>query len=91
MEQYSFPNYPGLCGICQFKNDCKINWNLASRIPDFERKFYSELSVFYVAVTRAKKEVFFTYSNKRIHHTGDERDTNVSCLLKLPGIKLNYQ
>ncbi|KKC30236.1 UvrD-helicase domain-containing protein [Caldanaerobacter subterraneus] len=91
MEQYSFPNYPGLCGICQFKNDCKINWNLASRIPDFERRFYSELSVFYVAVTRAKKEVFFTYSNKRIHHTGDERDTNVSCLLKLPGIKLNYQ
>ena len=88
MEQYSFPNYQGLCGICQFKNDCKIDWDSVGRGSDFERKFYEELSVFYVAVTRAKKEVFFTYSDKRINSRGDTRNTNISCLLKLPGINL---
>ena len=88
MEQYSFPNWKGLCGICQFKNDCKIDWNSPNVTSEFERKFYEELSVFYVAVTRAKKEVFLTYSDKRIDYRGNERETNISCFLKLPGIKL---
>ncbi len=91
MEQYSFPNYQGLCGLCQFKNDCKIDWNSIGRGSDFERKFYEELSVFYVAVTRAKKEVFFTYSDKRIDFRGNERDANISCFLKLPGINLDLK
>ena len=88
MEQYSFPNWNGLCGPCPFKNSCKIDWNYINKDPNFEKKFYEELSVFYVAATRAKSEVFFTYSDKRIDSYGNEKDTNMSCFLKLPGIKM---
>ena len=81
MEQDSFPNWIGhLCnrGGCKYRSDCII------KIDDTnEAAFLEELSVFYVAVTRAKREVFFTASK------GDARDysKNLSCFLKLPGIK----
>lgn len=77
MEQDSFPNYYGLCGSCKFKKDCTIiitNEN--------ESKFLEELSVFYVAVTRARKQVFFTASKKE----SKGYNKNLSCFLKLPGI-----
>lgn len=77
MEQDSFPNYYGLCGSCKFKKDCNIiitNEN--------ESKFLEELSVFYVAVTRARKQVLFTASKKE----SKGYNKNLSCFLKLPGI-----
>ena len=46
-----------------------------------------ELSVFYVSVTRAKKDVCFSSSRRRIHFSGEKRNTFVSCLLSLPGIQ----
>jgi DNA helicase-2/ATP-dependent DNA helicase PcrA len=84
MEQYSFPNWLGLCGICAFKRDCDINWNSIRPNDDFEKKFYEELSVFYVGATRAKKEVHFSYSQFGLKANGMERKNNLSCLLKLP-------
>jgi len=87
MEQYVFPNYFSLCGVCNFKFNrieggyCHLLYH--NRI---ERQFLEELSVFYVSVTRARKGVFFSSSKKRVHHTENERDTYVSCLLSLPGI-----
>lgn len=86
MEQYSFPNWPGLCGICSFKKDCFIEWNSVSPDDDFEKKFYEELSVFYVGATRAKKGIYFSYSQIGLKANGMERINNLSCLLKLPGI-----
>ena len=88
MEQYSFPNWNGLCGTCPFKINCNINWKSSNVTSEFERKFYEELSVFYVAVTRAKKNVIFTLSKKRIDYKGENKPTNMSCFLKLKGLKL---
>lgn len=88
MEQYVFPNYYSLCGICNFNHNrvdtgyCRLVYN-----KSLERQFLEELSVFYVSVTRAKKNVYFSSSKKRIDSKGEERNTYVSCLLSLPGIK----
>jgi DNA helicase-2/ATP-dependent DNA helicase PcrA len=79
MEQDSFPNWFGLCNSCKFKKDCNIivtNEN--------ESKFLEELSVFYVAVTRARKQVLFSASEKEARGY----NKNLSCFLKLPGIKI---
>jgi len=82
MEQYSNPNWYGLCGECTYKKKCDI------KISDSnERKFLEELSVFYVGVTRARKQVFFSASKTQINSKGVENSVNISCLLKLPGIK----
>ncbi len=77
MEQDSFPNYYGLCGSCKCKKDCNIIIN-----KENESKFLEELSVFYVAVTRARKQVFFSASKKE----AKGYSKNLSCFLKLPGI-----
>lgn len=79
MEQDSFPNYHGLCGSCKCRKDCNIIIN-----GENESKFLEELSVFYVAVTRARKQVFFTASKKGTKGY----NKNLSCFLKLPGIKI---
>jgi DNA helicase-2/ATP-dependent DNA helicase PcrA len=82
MEQDSFPNWVGgLCnrGGCRYKSDCIIKIDSKN-----EPAFLEELSVFYVAVTRARKEVFFTSSKKE----AKGYSKNVSCFLKLPGIKI---
>ena len=91
MEQFLFPNYPGLCSVCppEFKTSCSIDWNFPGiDRSNFTKKFYEELSVFYVAVTRAKKDVLFTCSKTRITSSGNEQLTNISCFLKMPGINL---
>jgi DNA helicase-2/ATP-dependent DNA helicase PcrA len=82
MEQDSFPNWVGLCNTCKCKKDCNI---IITR--ENESKFLEELSVFYVAVTRARKQVFFTASKTAPDKFGNARAKNLSCLLKLKGIK----
>jgi len=88
MEQYVFPNFFSLCGPCNFNHNrinngfCRLVYN-----KKIDRQFLEELSVFYVSVTRAKKDVYFSSSEKRIHFSGEERNTFVSCLLSLPGIE----
>jgi len=79
MEQDSFPNYYGLCGSCKCKKECNL---IISQ--ENESKFLEELSVFYVAVTRAKKQVFFSASKQE----AKGYSKNLSCFLKLPGIKI---
>lgn len=78
MEQDSFPNWFGLCNSCKCRKDCSIIIT-----SENESKFLEELSVFYVAVTRARKQVFFTASKKE----AKGYNKNLSCFLKLPGIK----
>jgi len=84
MEESSFPNYSGLCKYC----DCQTNCNLIVK-PNIEAKFLEELSVFYVAVTRARRQIFFTASEIGLDFYGREVNRNTSCLLKLPGIVYN--
>lgn len=82
MEQDSFPNWFGLCSTCKCKSNCKI-----SVTSENETKFLEELSVFYVAVTRARKQIFFTASKTAPDKFGNDRAKNISCFLSLPGIK----
>lgn len=82
MEQDLFPNWNSkLCGMggCVYKADCSLVVTTKN-----EAAFLEELSVFYVAVTRARKQVFFTASKKEINGYSK----NISCFLKLPGIKM---
>jgi DNA helicase-2/ATP-dependent DNA helicase PcrA len=83
MEQDLFPNWFGLCGKCRYRRDCNIQIS-----NDNEKDFLEELSVFYVAVTRARKQVFFFASNTQITRYG-EKAKNISCFMKLPGMVKN--
>ncbi len=83
MEQYSMPNWYGLCGDCNYKSNCKLKIQSTN-----EKKFIEELSVFYVGVTRARKQIFFSASKERLKADGNSRQTNLSCMLGLPGITL---
>lgn len=89
MEPYCFPNYYSLCGNCDFNtgrfssgNYCRINIHN----HDID-EFLEELSVFYVAVTRARKNLFFSASKSRYNNEGERKSSKISCLLTLPGIK----
>lgn len=81
IEQDQFPNYRGLCDTCRCKSDC----TLIVTAENLQR-FLDELSVFYVAVTRARKHVYFSASKMQIDNGGNPRAKNISCFLKLKGI-----
>jgi len=82
MEQDSFPNWPGLCGECISRSKCDLKVTKVN-----EKKFLEELSIFYVAVTRAKKQVLFSASKTNLDRKNNFRTKNVSCFLSLPGIR----
>ena len=82
MESFSFPNYYGLCGYC----GCSANCNLKIT-KEIENKFLEELSVFYVAVTRGRKQVYFSASKTQLDSKNEIKSRNISCLLNLPGIE----
>ncbi|MBS2101082.1 UvrD-helicase domain-containing protein [Carboxylicivirga linearis] len=83
MEQDLFPNWFGLCGKCKNSLDCNILVN-----KDNENKFLEELSVFYVAVTRARKKVSFSASELQLTKYNPKKK-NISCFMKLPGMELS--
>lgn len=89
MEQYVFPNFYSLCGKCNFNyNSIREHRCILSPNDIIVEDFLELLSVFYVAVTRAKKQIYFSASKKRYGYKG-ETNSNISCLLSLPGITLN--
>jgi DNA helicase-2/ATP-dependent DNA helicase PcrA len=79
MEQYSMY---GLCKSCNHQKNCKLIVD-----SNNEEKFLEQLSVFYVGVTRARKQVFF-FASKTSLKNGTARSVNLSCLLNLPSIVL---
>jgi len=81
MEKFSFPSYFGLCKVCSNGSNCLLSINRS-----MEDNFLEELSVFYVAVTRARKQVFFSASKNQINSRGEVVAVNESCFLRLPGI-----
>lgn len=90
MEQYVFPNYYSLCGMCSF--DIRTMQGIKCILTNpkkVEEKFLEELSVFYVGVTRARKQVFFSSSKERIDYQGNSKRTYISCMLNRPGIEYN--
>lgn len=81
MEKDSFPNWFGLCSKCKCGTDCNFLIN-----NELEKAFLEELSVYYVAVTRAKKQVYFSASNTQLTKNGTY-EKNYSCFMRLPGIE----
>lgn len=81
MEKDIFPSWIGLCSKCNCGETCNFKFN-----KNTERAFLEELSVFYVAVTRARKQVYFSCSKRQRTKYGD-RSKSISCFMKLPGMK----
>ena len=81
MEQDLFPNWIGFCKNCKSTADCNLIVD-----KNNESQFLDELSVFYVAVTRARKKVSFTASKTQLTRNNPWQK-NVSCFMKLPGIE----
>lgn len=84
MEQNRFPGWYALCSKCARTPGCALQV-----VPGIEREFLEELSVFYVAVTRARRQVRFTASETSIDSYGNPRPCNLSCFLRLPGLSPN--
>lgn len=88
LEKFAFPSY--LCGSDDCKNyGCPIDWT--ERSPQFEVDFLDELSIFYVAITRAKKDIFLSYSAKSISKKGADYPTRLSCLAQLSGMTISQK
>lgn len=79
LEQNILPFFQATCKDCKSSSDCKIDF--------LSNTFLEELSVFYVGVTRARKNIYFSASQTQIYSNGRVGNKNVSCFLKLKGIK----
>ena len=85
LVSYSFPASP-ICKECKnIYSNCTYGYDFCkcNFMPGMEKHFKEEISVFYVALTRAKKEVFFTASNGN-NPWGYPKKT--SCFITLPGV-----
>jgi DNA helicase-2/ATP-dependent DNA helicase PcrA len=74
-----------LCSApCDSRNNatCVIN---PDQLKDrkFKKILLEELSTFYVGITRAKKNIYFTYSNYSYDNFGNYLNSGASCLLKM--------
>lgn len=89
IEQWVFPGYP-TCSKCENKylregNYCPMPATISGELLD---EMLDELSVFYVAVTRARKQVYLSASLTRYNSNEEKKNSRLSCFGKLPGIKL---
>ncbi|MBR0404092.1 MAG: ATP-dependent helicase [Eggerthellaceae bacterium] len=92
MQQYGFPGGrfcyncavdEGASAIAGGRNCVLKDWqNPPSGYGD-------ELNVFYVAVSRARKSLYLGIADTRVTGRGAVRQTLRSCLLQIPGLKLN--
>lgn len=90
MERWVFPVYY-VCSNCPNKLSPAFNRCCSLPIPlssDFRDIALDELSVFYVGITRARKQAFVSASSKRIDSRGKERCSLISCLVAINGITL---
>ena len=92
-KNFSLPSFE-LCRNCkkiQKKiNCCELNLNSPNFDKQLQKKYIEELSVFYVAVTRAKKTLTVTTNEERINAKGERYLAQLSCFLKLPGLLAEF-
>jgi len=86
-ENYSLPSFNICDKKCNFEKH--TNCSLYNVDEELAQSFSEELSTFYVAFTRAKKDVFFSASKKGVNRKGEEKSRNITCLLQQKGIKLS--
>jgi len=84
INSFAFPN-SFVCKQCQKVHSCNIGFDFCEFLYEetMEKRFKEEISILYVAVTRAKKDVFMIVNTglNRWNHT-----KQTSCLLNLDGI-----
>lgn len=78
VEKDKLPNYNAMCKSCEYKVNCQIELDY-----DNEKVFLEQLSLFYVAVTRAREEVYISASLKNAR----SQQTRISCIFNLLNIK----
>lgn len=89
-EHWAFLGYY-ICNACQnkFSSSTNCRCTLPSVLSTFFRDVVlDELSVFYVDITRAKKQVFVSASAKRLDYNCNEKDSIFSCMASMPRVKL---
>lgn len=90
VERWIFPNFY-TCNECSNKyslfNHCKCKIDLPVE-DKLSRLLIDEISVFYVGITRARKQVFISASSKRYNSYDQEKNSGFSCMASLEGIKL---
>lgn len=85
MNASIFPSWKHVCKKCHEVHGCYdgIDYCINTFIPDMERNLKEELSIYYVALTRARKDVFVTV-NTGLNKYGYPKKTN--CLINLQGL-----
>jgi len=90
VERWVFPGYY-TCSDCPNKFASTTNCRCSLSIPlpaNFRDTALGELSVFYVGITRARKQVFVSASAKRLDYNGNEKNSVFSCMATINGVKL---
>ena len=90
VERWVFPSFTS-CSLClnRFSSGHNCKCFLPSALSSEHKKvLLDELSVFYVGITRARKQVYIAASAKRYNYEGSIKDSIFSCLSTLSGIKL---
>ncbi len=87
MTSYIFPSSRSICSDCGrnggntlYEKSCEFNF-----LNQFKTRFEEELSLFYVAVTRAKRDVYL-FANSDRNRFGHAK--RASCLVRLPNLEL---
>ena len=91
MNASVFPSWKYVCDTCHKVDGCKEgdDYCISKFAPEMERIFKEELSTYYVALTRAKKDVFVTV-NTGLNKWSHKKKTN--CFVNLPGLlQVDYQ
>lgn len=89
LERWVFPSF--LCSACseRFTAPARCRCHLPNDISkDFYDSLIEELSVFYVGITRARKQVYVSASQVRINAQNEPKNSCFSCMANLDGIKL---
>lgn len=89
LERWVFPSF--LCSACseRFSAPTRCRCHLPKDISkDFYNSLIEELSVFYVGITRARKQVYVSASQVRINAQNEPKNSCFSCMVNLDGIKL---
>ncbi len=84
MNAYAFPT-GHMCGPCREVHSCNDGFDYCKFLfgTSMEKAFKEEISVFYVAITRAKQNVFLTV-NTGLNQWNHTKQT--SCLIELQGL-----
>lgn len=89
MKNYSCPSFDLClnCGKIRVKNqECVLDLSSQFFDDQLRKKYIEELSVFYVAATRAKNFFCVTTNDQRVNSQGKVYSSNLSCFLSLPGL-----